>query len=61
MKVLATRVKSQPLAAGFDEILMPGEPEYRKEKERLRRGIPLPADVVESLHQEARRAGVPFC
>ena len=61
MKVLATRVKSQPLAVGFKEILMPGEPEYRKEKERLRRGIPLPADVVESLQQEAWRAGVPFC
>lgn len=60
MKVLAARVKAQPLAAGFDEILMPGEPEYRREQERLRQGIPLSADVVESLQREARRTGVPF-
>ena len=60
MRALANRVKSQPLAAGFDEILMPGEPGYRMEQERLRQGIPLSADVVESLQEEARRTGVPF-
>jgi L-2-hydroxycarboxylate dehydrogenase (NAD+) len=60
MQVLASRVKSQPLAAGFNEILMPGEPEYRKEPERLSRGIPLSAYVIESLQQEGRRAGVAF-
>ena len=60
MDTLASRVKSQPLAAGFEEILMPGEPEHRTEIKRLEKGIPLTPDVVESLGQEAHRAGIPF-
>jgi LDH2 family malate/lactate/ureidoglycolate dehydrogenase len=60
MQVLAERVRSQPLADGFDEILTPGEPEARCEKIRLANGIPLTADVIESLQQEAEQAGVPF-
>ena len=60
MRILADRVKSQPLAEGFDEILMPGEPEYRTEQERVERGIPLTADVVDVLRQEAQRAKITF-
>ena len=60
MQVLAERVRSQPLADGFEEILMPGEPEFRTEKIRIETGIPLTADVVQSLQQEAQQAGVPF-
>jgi LDH2 family malate/lactate/ureidoglycolate dehydrogenase len=60
MGTLAQRVKSQPRAEGFDEILMPGEPEFRTEQKRLEGGIPLSADVVESLQQEADRATVAF-
>ena len=60
MQVLAERVRSQPLADGFEEILTPGEPEARCEKKRLADGIPLTADVMESLRQEAELAGVAF-
>ena len=60
MKVLAERVRSQPPAEGFEEILMPGEPEHRTEQRRLEQGIPLTADVVESLRKEAERAGIAF-
>lgn len=60
MRTLAQRVKSQPLAEGFDEILVPGEPEYRAEQERVVKGIPLSIDVVDSLRQEAKRAAVAF-
>jgi len=60
MQTLARRVKEQPRAQGFDEILMPGEPETRKEKKRLQLGIPLTPDIVASLQSEGEQAGVPF-
>ena len=60
MEALKERVKAQPRAAGFDEILMPGEPEERNERQRRERGIPLTPDVVASLQMEGERAGVPF-
>jgi uncharacterized oxidoreductase len=34
-------VRSAPLAAGSEEILVPGEPEARLERERRERGIPI--------------------
>jgi LDH2 family malate/lactate/ureidoglycolate dehydrogenase len=60
MQTLAARVKEQPRAEGFEEILMPGEPEARNERERLTQGIPLTHDVFESLRSEGKRVGVPF-
>jgi len=36
---LVDHVKSSPLAPGFDEILVPGEPEQRVVEQRLREGI----------------------
>ncbi|MDJ0876381.1 MAG: Ldh family oxidoreductase [Desulfobacterales bacterium] len=60
MQTLAERVKSQPRAEGFQEILMPGEPEARNEEIRRVQGIPLTADVLASLQAEGERAGHPF-
>jgi L-2-hydroxycarboxylate dehydrogenase (NAD+) len=60
MQTLTRRVKEQPRAQGFDEILMPGEPETRTEQKRLRQGIPLTPDIVASLRSEGELAGVPF-
>jgi len=60
METLAARAKEQPLAPGFDEILMPGEPEHRTSGRRGREGIPLTPDVVLALQAEGDRAGVPF-
>jgi len=47
-----------PRAAGFDEILMPGEPEFGARTERLETGIPVTPDLVDSLNQEAATAGI---
>lgn len=60
METLVERVKGQPRAEGFAEILMPGEPEDRNQKERRTHGIPLTADVVASLVSEGARVDVPF-
>ncbi len=55
---LAERVRAVPKAEGFDEILLPGEPEERIEAERRRTGIPYAAAEVAALQDEARKAGI---
>ena len=58
MKQLADRAKSQPLAEGFQQIMLPGEPEQIMDKKRQVSGIPLTSDVVDDLKNEAGRAGI---
>jgi LDH2 family malate/lactate/ureidoglycolate dehydrogenase len=59
MDTLVQRVRDCPKAAGFDEILIPGEPEARHEEERRHTGIPYSAGEIVSLQEEAVKAGVP--
>jgi LDH2 family malate/lactate/ureidoglycolate dehydrogenase len=56
MDELVLAVKAQPKAAGFDEILIPGEREARCEAERLAHGIPLTKAVLADLLKEATAA-----
>jgi LDH2 family malate/lactate/ureidoglycolate dehydrogenase len=58
MDTLVERVRACPRADGFDEILLPGEPELRHEAERLRHGIPYGTTEVAALQAEAAKAGV---
>jgi LDH2 family malate/lactate/ureidoglycolate dehydrogenase len=37
--ILQKHIKASPPAPGFQEVLMPGEPEQREEERRLREGI----------------------
>lgn len=60
MDAFVERVKDLPRAAGFDEILMPGEPEERTERMRRTTGIPITNDVARDLRAEAELAGIPF-
>ncbi len=48
-------LKALPKADGFEEILMPGEPEQRTYQDRSKNGIPLPPGAVEKLQETARR------
>lgn len=57
LDALVDRAKATPLAAGFDEILMPGEREGRMVAERKASGVPIPKADLEMLRGEA--AGVP--
>lgn len=54
---LVEYVKSSRLAPGFDEILVPGEPEIRTEEQRRAKGIPVPDGTVEDLNELAARFG----
>lgn len=60
MDVLTGRVKGGRTAHGFDEILVSGEPEARKEAARLRHGIQFPKAELDALRAEAEKAGVAF-
>jgi L-2-hydroxycarboxylate dehydrogenase (NAD+) len=57
MDELIVTMKQQPKAQGIDEILVPGEREARRERERRERGIPLSLDVLDALNTEAERSG----
>lgn len=58
MDIYYKRLKELPRAAGFDEILMPGEPEDRKTAAALENGISLSGNIQESLYLECKKRGV---
>ena len=47
-----------PTADGFDDVLLPGEVEMRRRRERLADGIALPVDTLAGLERAARRVSV---
>jgi len=55
---LVEQVKSTAAAAGYDEVLVAGDPEWRAEKERLQVGIPVAAGLWKTLEETAGRLGV---
>lgn len=58
MAELIRRAKDQPLAAGVEEIMMPGEIEARATETRRRDGIRLDGEDLRLLAEEAARLGV---
>ena len=56
---LVDAIKGLPKADGFDEILVPGEPEGRVYDERVQHGIPLPDGTVRNLLETAEKLGIP--
>ncbi len=58
METLIEKVRACATAEGFDEILLPGEPELRHEQERRRQGIPYGVTEVAAMQEEAAKAGI---
>jgi len=56
-KVLG-RIKAVPPAPGFQEVLLPGEPELRSRERRGREGVPLPEATWEALVKSGNDLGV---
>ena len=54
----AARIKAVPPAEGFDEVLLPGEPEARSRIARLRDGIPVPDAIWSELVMTADSVGI---
>ena len=55
---LIERIKALPKAEGFDEILVPGEPEQRQKAKRLRDGILIDETTRQELAKVAGQLGV---
>jgi ureidoglycolate dehydrogenase (NAD+) len=53
-------LKGLPKAEGFEEIMMPGEPEDRVWAERSRDGIPLPPGTAQKIRDASTRFGIPL-
>ena len=51
-------MKSVPAADGFDEVLVPGDFEYRSRRERLVSGIPMPDSIFSQLREWASKLDV---
>ena len=60
MRSLVEMIKSSSPAAGHDEILVAGDPEWRAEEHRRRNGIPLSEGVWQNLVQAAQGLQVPL-
>lgn len=54
MNSFIQEIKSSKLRPGFDEILIPGEMEYRREQKYKESGIPLDLQTFESLNKLAK-------
>lgn len=55
---LRAQIAGAPPAAGFDEVLLPGDPERRAREQRLQHGIPIPQPTWESILALAAQANV---
>ena len=53
--IATSAMKGLPKIEGTDELFVPGEPEERVLKERLKTGIPLPAATREKLSEVAKK------
>ncbi|TWC77299.1 LDH2 family malate/lactate/ureidoglycolate dehydrogenase [Rhizobium sp. SJZ105] len=60
MDLYYQRIKETPVATGFEEVLMPGQPEARREAERRLSGIPISGNIVAELTEEAAKEGIQF-
>ncbi len=60
MDELFADLKAQPRAPGVEEILIPGEPEWRTKRQREEEGCPIREEDVKLLRQLAQELGVPF-
>jgi len=59
VRALLAYVKASPPREGFDEVLVPGEPEQRRREQQLRDGIAIDARSFAEIREAAQRAGVP--
>jgi len=58
MQSLIAEIKSSELRPGFDEVLVPGELEHRREAHKREHGVPLPDEEIKALTQLAADLGI---
>ena len=55
---LSAYVKSSPPAPGHEEVIMPGELDFRRREKRLREGIPLPEETWRLIVEAGATVGI---
>ena len=55
---LIRKIKGSRIAEGFDEILLPGEPEARTKLRRLREGIPIDDKLMKQITRAGEKVGL---
>jgi LDH2 family malate/lactate/ureidoglycolate dehydrogenase len=58
MRAFIAEIKASELRPGFDEVLVPGEVEHRRELEKRAYGVPLPARDLDDLRALGDELGV---
>ena len=58
VEAFADLLHSAPRAPGFDEILTPGEPEWRARRQRAEEGVPVPDGTQRAINELAAELGV---
>ena len=58
MESLIEEVRNSTLLEDTERIYLPGEIEYEKREQRIKKGIPLPASTVETLERFREQAGI---
>ena len=51
-------IRTSRTAPGFDEVLLPGEPEHRAARERAGTGIPVDATTWHEIREAAAKLGI---
>ncbi|MEM0481891.1 MAG: Ldh family oxidoreductase [Nitrososphaerota archaeon] len=57
---IVSNIKSVRRAEGVEEIMLPGEPEEKAMRERLKKGIPIDSNILQRLRELGERLGVSF-
>lgn len=55
---LKSYITETPAAPGHDEVVLPGENEFRRQAQRQRDGVPLAAETCRLINEVAERVGV---
>jgi ureidoglycolate dehydrogenase (NAD+) len=58
MEALVDEIHAAPRAEGVERLYVPGEMEWERHAQAMKQGIQLPPDVVASLQEAARMAGL---
>lgn len=53
-------LKETPPAPGYDRVLVPGQPEWEMEQDRLANGIPLHEEVIQWFRRTCKEMGIPY-
>ena len=53
-------LKATPTAPGHEKVIVPGEPEWETEQERLANGIPLHEEVIDWYRATCNEMDIPF-